>query len=132
MIDEKTLNAIRYKNMMADFDAHHYDSICKHYDHAREKHPYFCDLITSLSPVEADKHLGIYRSLLEAEIKASKVEARTVLNCEICEALQAYTYGYISQAVEELYDCAAVALRMIDVMKGRQKLGKPETKGDAK
>ena len=132
MINEKTLNAIRYANIMADFDSHHYDSICEHYAHAREKHPYFCDRITCLSPVEADTHLGIYRSLLENEIKASKVEARTVLNCEICEALQAYTHGDISHAIEELYDCAAVVLRMVDVMKGWQKLGKPETKGEAK
>ena len=132
MINEKPLNAIRYANMMADFDSHHYDCICKHYAHAREKHPYFCDRITCLSSVGADMHLGIYRSLLEAEIKVSNVEARTVLDCEVYEAMQAYTNGDISHAVEELYDCAAVVLRMVDVMKGWQKLGKPETKGVAK
>jgi hypothetical protein len=112
-------------------ETYHISNIIKHYAHAREKHPYFCDRITCLSSVGADTHLDIYRSLLEAEIKASDVEARTVLDCEIYEALQAYTHGDISQAIEELYDCAAVVLRMIDVMKGNQKLGKPETKGVA-
>lgn len=126
MINEQSTDDRFDPEAVMDFALHHSYGICKHYDHAREKHPYFCDLITSLSPVEADTHLGIYRSLLEAEIKASKVEARTVLNCEICEALQAYTYGDFSQAIEELYDCAAVLLRTIDVMEGRQKLGKPE------
>lgn len=132
MINEKTLNAIRYKNMMADFDTNHYDSICEHYAHAREKHPYFCDRITCLSSVGADTHLDIWRSLLAAEIKVSDIEANTVLMCEIYEAIQAYTHGDISHAIEELYDCAAVVLRMIDVMKGRQKLGKPEMKGGEK
>lgn len=132
MINEKLINAIRYRNMMADFDANHYDSICKHYAHAKEKHPYFCDRITCLSSVGADTHLDIWRSLLATEIKVSDVEANTVLMCEIYEAIQAYTNGDISHAVEECYDAIAVLLRTIDVLEGRQKLGKPETKGEAK
>ena len=31
-----------------------------------------------------------------------------------------------TQAIEELYDCVAVCLRAIDVLEGRQTLGKTE------
>lgn len=132
MINEQIPMDRRYTEAMAEFNSLHSDRICKHYVHAHEKHPYFCDRITCLSSVGSDTHLDICRSLLAAEIKVSDVEASTVLTCEIYEAIQAYTHGDISHAVEELYDCAAVVLRMIDVLEGRQELGKPETKGDEK
>lgn len=106
--------------------------IWAHYDHAKKKHKYFCDRITCLSDVGSDTHLDIYRSTLAAEKKVSDVEAYTVLMCEVYEAIQAYTHGNISQAVEECYDAIAVLLRTIDVLERRQKLGKPEMKGEAK
>lgn len=131
MINEQIPMDGRYREEMAEFYSLHSISIIKHYSHARDKHPYFCDRITCLSSVGSDTHLDIYRSLLAAEIKVSDVEASTVLTCEIYEALQAYTHGDYDHAVEELYDCASVVLRMIDAIKGRQKLGNPE-KGDGK
>lgn len=102
------------------------DKIVEHYNRAREKHPYFCDRITCLSDVGADTHLELKRSLLGEEIRAGDVEAVTVIQCELFEAVQAYTHGDNTQAVEELYDCVAVVLRAIDVLEGRQELGKPE------
>ena len=101
-------------------------NVFAHYLHAKEKHPYFCDIITCLSDVGADTHLDIYRSTLEAEKNASSVEACTVLICEIHEAIQAYTHGDTAAAVEECYDAIAVLLRTIDVLEGRQTLGKPK------
>lgn len=97
----------------------HIDRIAAHYDHAREKHPYFCDRITCLSDTGADTHLDIYRSTLSAEREASDVEACTVLVCEVYEAMQAYTHGDTAHAVEECYDAIAVLLRTIDVLEGR-------------
>ena len=101
------------------------EKIQEHYDRAREKHPYFCDMITCLSDIGANTHLEIYRSTLETEKGVSAVEASTVLMCEVYEAIQAYKYGDKEAAVEECYDAIAVLLRMIDVLEGRQKLGKP-------
>ena len=109
--------------------SHHYLKVYEHYTHARTKHPYFCDRITCLSDVGSDTHLDIYRSTLKAETDNGCVEADTVLMCEFYEALQAYTHGDTANAVEECYDAIAVLLRTIDVLEGRQKLGKPETKG---
>ena len=112
-------------------ETYHISSILRHYAHAKEKHPYFCDMITCLSKAGADTHLDIYRSRLKAEADNGCVEAGTVLMCEFYKALQAYKHGDTAHAVEELYDCVAVLLRTIDVLEGRQKLGKPETKGEA-
>lgn len=105
--------------------------IKEHYDHAREKHPYFCDMITCLSDVGADTQLDIHRNTLAVEEEVEAVEAVVVLECKIYEAVQAYTHGDTKAAVEECYDAIAVLLRVIDVLEGRQKLGKPN-EGEAK
>ena len=103
------------------------EKIKEHYDHAREKHTYFCDMmITCLSDVGADTHLDIYRSTLSTEEAVEAVEAVTVLMCKVYEAVQAYTHDDTKAAVEECYDSIAVLLRVIDVLEGRQKLGKSE------
>ena len=51
-------------------------------------------------------------------------------DCEVWEATEALANGDKAQAVEELYDCISVLLRTVDVLEGRQALGKP--KGGAK
>lgn len=122
-----TINKIEY-----DFSAYHGDRILQHYVHAKEKHPYFCDRITCFSEEGADTHLGLYRALLESEECAGDLEVVDVIQCELYEAVQAYTHGDTAHAVEECYDTIAVLLRMVDVLEGRQKLGKPETKGETK
>lgn len=113
-------------------ETYHVSNILKHYAHAKEKHLYFCDIITCLSESGADMHLSIYRARLAAELKAGDVETGTLLTCEFYEAIQAYTHGDTAHAVEECYDAIAVLLRTIDVLEGRQKLGKPETRGEEK
>ena len=103
--------------------------IAEHYCHAKEKHPYFCDIITCLSDVGADTHLDIYRSTLKAEVDNEAVEPSTLLGCEFYEAIHAYTRGDTASAIEECYDAIAVLLRVIDVLEGRQELGKPQEGG---
>lgn len=112
--------------------AMHDDRIRKHYAHAREKHPYFCDNITYRSDTYADIELEVCRKFLKAENCAGNVKAVTVILCELYEAMQAYTHGDIAHAVKECYDAIAVLLRLVDVLEGRQKLGKPETEGGTK
>ena len=108
------------------------ERIWAHYANAREKHPYFCDIITCLSESGADTHLDIYRATLAAEAKADAVEVGTLLGCEFYEAMQAHTHGDTAHAVEGCYDAIVVLLHTIDVLEGRQKLGKPETEGERK
>ena len=101
-----------------------------HYLKAKDKHSYFCDEITYLSDVSADTYLDIHRSTLAAEVDNNRVEVSEVLMCEFYEAIQAYTKGDIHHAVEECYDAIAVLLRTIDVLEGRQRLGKPQEEGE--
>jgi hypothetical protein len=107
-----------------DLDGATVAAIERHYKHAKEKHPYFCDSITCLSDVGADMHLSIHRRTIASEVKAGQVEVGTLLYCEFYEAMQAYTRGDTAAAVEECYDAIAVLLRTIDVLEGRQKLGR--------
>ena len=107
------------------------ERIWTHYAHAKEKHPYFCDIITSLPKSVVDTHLSIYRATLSEDKNVGAVEMGTLLSCEFFyEAMQAYTQGDIAAVIEECYDTIAVLLRTIDVLEGRQKLGDPETKGE--
>lgn len=105
------------------------EKINEHYEHAKAKHPYFCDMITCLSESGAGTHLDLCRSTLAAEKAGNSVEASAVLSCEYYEAVQAYTRGNTAAAVEECYDAIAVLLRMVDVLEGRQALGNPKKKG---
>lgn len=142
MINKQSPKVRRYTATMADFDALHADRICKHYAHACEKHPYFCDKI---APVDLDKEdkesladyrksvkscLSNVRSNIKALIKNGELDWNDLVSCELWEVDEAIANGDTAHAVEECYDVIAVLLRTIDVLEGRQKLGKPETKGE--
>jgi len=115
-----------------DFIEKHAPRALYHYIHAKEKHPYFCDSIACISETDADNRLKIHRSVLRALERIGDVEAFNVVQCELYEAVQANAHGDTAHAVEECFDAIAVLLRTIDVLEGRQKLGKPETKGETK
>lgn len=119
-----------YMEAVLGYSDHHSRKIEHHYAHAIEKHPYFCDW----NPLDIDEvHRGYIllkldhaREMLKYSIECGNVEWKEVLDCEIWEAFEALVNGDKAHAVEELYDMIAVCLRTIDVLEGRQKLGKPE------
>lgn len=120
-------------------ETYHVSNILKHYAHAKEKHPYFCDNLndTIWNTVEpklllVKKSLRVMRKRLEIGSHDSNLSWYEILECEALEALEAILLDDTAHAIEELYDCTAVCLRTIDVLEGRQKLGKLETKGDDK
>lgn len=115
-------------------ETYHISNVLKHYAHAREKHPYFCDIIKNDGlPFDfAGWHLGDCRERLAHAREANVVRWDELLDCEKYEAMVEIDRGNTAHAVVELYDCIAVLLRTIDVLEGRQKLGNPETKGEAK
>ena len=119
--------------------APHKFRIEEHYAHAREKHPYFCDKI---APVDLDKEdkegladyreavkrrLSDMRSDIEVLIKKGDLNWNDLALCELWEVDEAIANGDTAHAVEECYDAIAVLLRTIDVLEGRQELGKPQT-----
>ena len=104
-------------------ETYHVSNIIKHYAHAKEKHPYFCDGI--LSPVEDYKRaLANQRTRLAAAKSCRMVAACDLIDCELLEAYVEVANGKNARAVEECYDAISVLLRTIDVLEGRQKLGK--------
>ena len=107
------------------------DKIAAHYQHAKEKHPYFCDKLFQPEQNEASSiqvraiTLKGMRTLCTVQKMFQALSAETVLNCELAEVYEAYARGDMARAVEECYDAIAVLLRMIDVLEGRQALGDP-------
>lgn len=125
-----------------DFIEKHAPRALCHYVHAKKKHPYFCDglLPTQVpNPMTEDAMIReIRESLRENRLRLERggcnanILWNELLNCEVWEATEAMANGDTAHTVEEFYDAIAVLLRTIDVMEGRQQLGKPETKGEAK
>lgn len=114
------------------------ERIWTHYDHAKEKHPYFCDSLypndytRDMAQRRCKNELSACRELIKKQMSYGILQWDLLLNCEVWEAHEAIANRDKAHAVEECYDAIAVLLRTIDVLEGRQKLGKPETKGDAK
>lgn len=117
-----------------DLDGKVVGTIERHYNSAKKRHPYFCDGLTGgdvygresrLSQCEYyDARLRLCRDEVRNRSENGTLKAEHVLQCEYCEMLAAYARGDIAAAVEECYDCIAVLLRTIDVLEGRQKLGR--------
>lgn len=112
--------------------------ILEHYDHAREKHPYFCDkLVNYFCATEdvvrerAKACLEQTRSVIDKVTQSEELTWRLLLICETDEIEDAIASGDKAAAVEECYDAIAVLLRVVDVLEGRQALGKPEEQGAA-
>lgn len=104
------------------------EKIQQHYEHAKQKHPNFCDRLCPIEiPVkDAIRHTVITLSLLRKEIEIDEEKHRlmwdSLLNCEVWEIHEAIAMEDGKQAVEECYDAIAVLLRVIDVLEDRQQL----------
>lgn len=113
------------------------DKIAAHYEHAKAKHPYFADTVGWFDPDEKDnafrqenvrsahRYLSYKRGMLEHSYEIHNVRGTAVLECEIGEIEAAIAMNDKDHAVEECYDAIALLLRMVDVLEGRQALGKP-------
>lgn len=113
----------------------HISNIIKHYAHAREKHPYFCDGITPFD-IGYVQMSQTFEEIVEERrddvayhAKKHSLLLEHLIDCELLEVLCECEQGNNAQAVQKLYDLAVLCLRTIDVLEGRQKLGKHETKG---
>lgn len=112
-------------------ETYHVSNILRHYAHTKEKHPYFCDWIQpgtyDTENIEQVKNNLVFaRDRIDDGVLTHKLGWDDLLNCEVWEVFDALVRGNTAHAIEELYDCVAVLLRTIDVLEGRQKLGKPE------
>lgn len=88
------------------------DEIAAHYEHAKEKHPVFADILTHNNHTSA-KHYKRLRDEAHANGDCSPLQ---VLLAEYAEVLEAIAVEDKAQAVYECYDCIAVLLRLIDMI----------------
>jgi hypothetical protein len=116
------------------------EKIREHYEHAKAKHPYFCDYLLPALPAFLGtetmrsligEELSKIRRDIKLDIEKGEVGWDQLLNCEVWEINEAVVNNNTAAAVEECFDAIAVLLRVVDVLEGRQALGDP-AKGGAK
>lgn len=106
------------------------EAIARHYEHACAKHPFFADAFVPsfgdavLTAQYYAGGLAAWRSCVEAKFKNGSATCNDVLQCEIAEIYDAYCKGEVEHAIEEIFDSIAVLVRMLDVLRGTQKLGR--------
>ena len=84
-----------------------------HYEHAKEKHPVFADIISTGGFTLGAKH---YKAHLRARHDAGECTPMDIFYGEYLEVLDAIDAKDKAQAVYECYDCIAVILRLIDMI----------------
>lgn len=118
-----------------DLDGAVVGAIERHYKHVKDKHPYFCDRIlpekseelTELDSLrEVQSSLSAIRRAISDGAENGQLAAFTVAQCEMLEFVESMMTGDTAHAVEECYDTIAVLLRVVDVLQGRQALGRPK------
>lgn len=113
-----------------DLDGAVVSAIERHYMHANEKHPYFCDALFRENRKNVDggpdRHLKLCRKNMRDRIRGGELDFLDVAECEVAELFVAWCNGNTTDAIEETYDVIAVLLRVIDVLQGRQALGRPK------
>ena len=90
------------------------------YNAAIKKHPFFANNVFPARDTyswSASKVLEHRREALRLEKQTKNLSATSVLECEFLEAVEAYEVGNKDHAIQELAQCAAVIMRMIDMIK---------------
>jgi len=92
------------------------ESIGAAYDHATEKHPFFATQAMQLVEPETARHeLNRRRELLKYAEEMNSLDGSHVLECELAEAIEAYSEGRANDCIAELWQCAAVLIRMVEM-----------------
>lgn len=88
------------------------DEIAAHYEHAKETHPVFADILATSFPLLS----RYYKAYIQARHETGECTPVDVLWGECLEVFEAVQARDKSQAVYECYDCIAVLLRLIDMI----------------
>lgn len=86
--------------------------IVRHYEHAKEKHPVFADVLTHSLTTSAKR----YKRLRDEAHANGECSPLQVFLAEYAEVLEAIAVEDKAQAVYECYDCIAVLLRLVDMI----------------
>ena len=95
----------------------HLDAIAAALQHAKRKHPKFADKLFSFKRlVDCSDYLYSFRRELEHEKRTNSTCAKTILKCEELEAEEAFMQGDYEHTLEELAQCGAVVVRMMEAV----------------
>lgn len=86
------------------------DMILHEYKNACAKHPKFCDILTNGSLPTIGESLDLAR----LKNKGPITNGNMILQEEVLESLEAYKLGEYDHTIQELAQCGAVILRMMD------------------
>ncbi len=113
---------------MKENDFHEFLSLAMaHYDHAREKHPAFADALCedlASAPRKRASSAGFYKALRDEARTRGECTPSLVLWAEMAEVQDACFEGDYFQAEYEIYDCVAVLMRWLDMVREKQASGK--------
>lgn len=95
--------------------------ITEEYDKACEKHHKFCDIMTRKSERYLARLEAYRKKHTKTRYKKTDVySAEYILEEEVLEALHAYRQGDKTHCLQELAQCGAVILRMMDFVEGEK------------
>ena len=102
---------------MPMYESPHLAAIADALEHAKRKHPKFADRLFMFGNVNAcSDYLDSFRRELEHEKRTNATCAKTVLRCEILEAEVAFLSRDYAHTLEELAQCGAVVVRMMEAV----------------
>lgn len=95
----------------------HIDAIAAALEHAKAKHPHFADVaVSSLDNKTAADGLADFREFLNMVIGRGLSTGVDVLKCELWEAVEAFTRKDYAATMDELAQCGAVVIRMMEAV----------------
>ena len=102
----------------------HIEAIEKALEHAKAKHPHFCDEICNAYTLgRSGETLKSNRRILKRQVDGGYSSAVTILICELAEAIEAYAHGDLAHCLEELAQVGAVNIRMMEAVEEKMKGG---------
>lgn len=96
---------------MTDERFKHFTAIYKELQKAEAKHTRFCDVMSE-NTLEANLH--VERTIRQLNDESKVAAADMILYEEIAEAMAAYAQGDYEHCLQELAQCGAVVVRMME------------------
>lgn len=114
---------------MTDERFKHFTAIYKELQKAEAKHPKFCDVMSENS---LDTNLHVERTIRQLNDDSEVAAADMILYEEIAEAVAAYAQGDYEHCMQELGQCGAVVMRMMEWVEKKCQKAIPEPSRDTK
>ena len=99
------------------YESPHLAAIADALERAKAEHPKFAQRLFLFGRLEdCSDYLYSFRRELEHEKRTNSTCAKTILTCEALEAEEAFMQGDYKHTLEELAQCGAVIVRMMEAV----------------